>query len=371
MSENPSSLLQDPGALLLPISPNLPTGQWLRYEGTYDRVQEARREDDASLPQGVWKAPLKRADWPLVVSLCREALAHKSKDFQLAAWLLDAWVELHGFAGLTAGLRLLGGLTERYWADGFPELEEGEPSARLAPFMWLDEKVLPRLKRVPLTRPEGADVASHSFADWEAAAHREKLAARAGTKPTEGRRAESPGSEPVSHARILAAASLTPRSFLAARVRELVEARKAAAALEVLLDTNVGRQLAALHRLRRLLGEIEGVARQLLGSTASEPAPRSVPERESALESSSPEAGAEAPSAASSGPIQGRADAYRRLLEAADYLLRTEPHSPTPYLIKRAVAWGDMPLSKLLQELVETPDDLKSIYGLLGIRESK
>ena len=68
-------------------------------------------------------------------------------------------------------------------------------------------------------------------------------------------------------------------------------------------------------------------------------------------------------------PIRSRAEAYRRLAEAADYLLRTEPHSPAPYLVRRAVAWGGMSLGELLEELVQGDSDLKAIYTLLGMRE--
>src|SRR5690606_38548275 len=57
-----------------------------------------------------------------------------------------------------------------------------------------------------------------------------------------------------------------------------------------------------------------------------------------------------------------------RLSEAADYLLRTEPHSPVPYLVKRAVGWGNLSLAELLMELVGAPDDLVTIQRLLGMR---
>ena len=50
------------------------------------------------------------------------------------------------------------------------------------------------------------------------------------------------------------------------------------------------------------------------------------------------------------GPITSRAQAYKMLDAAADYLLRAEPHSPAPYLVKRAVTWGRMPLQDLLKE---------------------
>lgn len=65
--------------------------------------------------------------------------------------------------------------------------------------------------------------------------------------------------------------------------------------------------------------------------------------------------------------IRSREEAYRRLTEVADYLLRTEPHSPTPYLVMRAVNWGKMPLSELLQELAAGEGDLARIYTLLGM----
>ena len=67
------------------------------------------------------------------------------------------------------------------------------------------------------------------------------------------------------------------------------------------------------------------------------------------------------------GLIRSREEAYRRLAEAADYLLRTEPHSPTPYLVMRAVAWGNLPLTGLLQELVQNEGDLQQLYKLLGM----
>jgi type VI secretion system protein ImpA len=67
--------------------------------------------------------------------------------------------------------------------------------------------------------------------------------------------------------------------------------------------------------------------------------------------------------------IRGRDDAYRLLGVIQEYLQRIEPHSPAPYLIGRAIAWGRMSLADLLKELLEENADLHSIYRLLGIRE--
>ena len=73
----------------------------------------------------------------------------------------------------------------------------------------------------------------------------------------------------------------------------------------------------------------------------------------------------------SSGPIRSRADAYRRLSEVADYLLRTEPHSPTPYLVRRAVEWGNMSLPELLTQIVRNQGELDEIDKLLGLTGQK
>ena len=71
------------------------------------------------------------------------------------------------------------------------------------------------------------------------------------------------------------------------------------------------------------------------------------------------------------GPINSREDAYRMLDAVAEYLQRTEPHSPTPYLVKRAVTWGRMSLADLMQEIVREEGDIARYFSLLGIKEPK
>jgi type VI secretion system protein ImpA len=65
-----------------------------------------------------------------------------------------------------------------------------------------------------------------------------------------------------------------------------------------------------------------------------------------------------------------RTEAYRKLAEASETLMRIEPHSPTPYLVKRAIAWGGMSLAELMRHFIESGYDLKSLYAMLGMGES-
>lgn len=65
--------------------------------------------------------------------------------------------------------------------------------------------------------------------------------------------------------------------------------------------------------------------------------------------------------------VNSRDQAYQMLAVAADYLMRTEPHSPTPYLVMRAVSWGRMSLSQLLAHFVKESADINSVMQLLAI----
>src|SRR5690348_17736289 len=97
-----------PEGLLNPIPGDNPSGKSLRYDPVYDKVREARREEEV-LPQGDWSHEIKKADWPLVIKLTTEALANKTKDLQLAVWLTEAHLHREHIAGLREGLDLLRG----------------------------------------------------------------------------------------------------------------------------------------------------------------------------------------------------------------------------------------------------------------------
>src|SRR6202035_4718726 len=98
----PTALRED---LLKPIPGSNPGGESLRYNPVYDKIKEARREDDDA-PQGDWKRERKLADFNVVFKLASEAIAEKSKDLQLAAWLTEALIRKDGFNGLRRGLEL-------------------------------------------------------------------------------------------------------------------------------------------------------------------------------------------------------------------------------------------------------------------------
>jgi type VI secretion system protein ImpA len=341
--------------LLEPVSPERPAGEWLRYEGTYDRIREARREDDPRLSQGIYEAELKRADWPAVEAVALEALATRTKDLQIAAWLLEAWLHLYGFSGAREGLRLIAGLCENFWEQMYPEAEGGDIENRVAPLVWVNEKLSLKLKQLAISSPQAGDVPAYSYADWESACHLENLARK---DPKAAQSAEARGAATTS--KFNTSVMLTDRRFYAELLEESGGALEACEHLERLLEEKCGRAAPSLRRFREALAETRRVAAEILESRPGADYEAEAGEMEYAFGDGD---GHWSPGA----PIRSRAEAYQRLAEAADYLLRTEPHSPTPYLVRRAVEWGSMSLSEVLQQIVRNDGEMQEINRLLRL----
>jgi type VI secretion system ImpA family protein len=349
MSPKPSFQF-DVEAILRPISAESPVGESLQFSDVLDKIREAQREDDATLNRGVWTFGLKRADWVEVERLCLEVLKTKAKDLQVAAALIDAWVHRYGFAGLREGLQMLRGLVGGF-ADHLLPKDADDLEYRLSPIDWLNDKLSLRIKLIPITSPSGDDVQPCSFADFERA------------RDGERRPKDKGGVPPFQQSALLT----STESFLAL-LHELDGCMAAYAQLEFELDEKLGHEAPSLRRLWSVLESTRNLIAGFLDQ-------RDVP-----VEQWTPEPGPSAPAISappaldasvpvfSSRPIRSRDEAYQVLAEAADYLARTEPHSPAPYLIKRAITWGTMSLDMLLPELVRNDSERNEIFRLLQIQ---
>jgi len=136
---------------LEPVSTQQPAGSDLRWTAEWDRIKEARRADD-DLDPGKWaKKERKTADWLLVEELASGMLRNRSKDLQLALWLTEAAMKLHGFPGLRDGLRLAREFLVRYWDNGLYPLMEDGPEDRAGPFEWLNNKLVDSIAAIAIT----------------------------------------------------------------------------------------------------------------------------------------------------------------------------------------------------------------------------
>ena len=357
VTESPRIEIED---LLQPVPGPNPAGEPLRYQGTYDRIADARREDDPTLSQGIYKSSLKRADWPTVEAICIDALTKRTKDLQIACWLLEAWLHLYGFFGVTNGMRLLAGLCEGFWDHLYPSLEVDEIEGRVAPIDWVEQKLTLKLKQLPLTLPGEVSDESYSYLDWESACHFENLAMKDPRALQEALAKINP-----TVATFRAAVAETDSAFYVELVEELSQAIDGCTTVEQVLDERCGKHAPGLRQFKEVLNAIEQLVTQDLQTRHEEI--ETFSEEEVAADTRDAIGEADVELWSSGGPIRSRGDAYRRLSEAADYLLRTEPHSPTPYLVKRAVEWGSMSLPELLQQIVRNEGEMNEIDRLLRL----
>jgi type VI secretion system protein ImpA len=368
------ALLED---MLQAIPGDAPCGAALRHDPVFMAIRLDREEDDPTLPMGQWERPLKRADWPRIEAQCIEVLRSRSKDLQIVGWLLEAWLRQHELEGLLRGLRLMRDLIERHWESVHPQIEaDGDFEARIAAIEWLNvylERALRihvTLVRVPDRRPP-----SVMLAEWDTMTASELADPKAAARAKDA----GEGAPTVDRAAVKALAEAGFAEVEAQKVR----ARACMVVLDSLvaiLRERMASDAPSLAGARRTLAHLERVLAQLAPDVPEpqQPVLRAEPQEDSRMIDPAPgDAGESAPAVSEpvtlpAAPVTGgwrtREEAYRTLEALADYLNRTEPHSPTPYLIRRAVNWGRMPLPELMAEIVREEGDLNRLSNILGMQ---
>lgn len=354
--------------LLAAIPGDNPCGASLLYAGLHDEVREARRADDV-LEQGEWKREAKVADWHKVFTLTTEALATKSKDLQLAAWLTEALVNRNGFTGLYDGLKLLSGLLEAYWDTLYPEIDEGDLEARANAIDMLNRPFfLAAVQKVPLTgNPVGAnysyleyqDSTKFDFPDDLEALEfegRERAIQLKQTAAAEGK---------ITGEQWRNAKKATRRAFCEDVYTLLNMCWDQCKALDDILDAKFQRQTPGLTDFKKCLEALRAAVETMVKEKRLlEPDPAA------AGDAADQESGAAVSAAGAriGGPVGGREEALKRLAEVAEFFRVTEPHSPVSYLLQRAIHWGQIPLQTWLEEVVKDAGVLAHILETLGVK---
>jgi type VI secretion system protein ImpA len=154
----------DIAQILEPIKGANSAGTDLRYTIIYDKIKAARRSDD-NLSRGEWQIAVKSADWKQVIELCRQALIHRSKDLQIAAWLTEALVHQCGYQGLATGLLFTKGLMETFWNTLYPPMDAGDLDYRMGPMMFLNERISEAVFQVAVCDPQHSK--GYGYYAWE------------------------------------------------------------------------------------------------------------------------------------------------------------------------------------------------------------
>ena len=334
-----------PSDLLNPVPGAKPSGENLRYAPVYDKIKEARREEE-EVPQGDWEHARKKADYPLVIKLCVESLRNQSKDLQLAAWATEALLKMEGIAGLTQGLELIRGLLESFWDTLHPELEDGDAELRATPLEWVGSRSGQNLQHVPITR-NGLDL----FAYRESRAVGYEADAAGNDNKTKARE------QAITDGKITAeqfdeGVSATPKSFYEERLAHADACVTVVESLDQLCEGRFGDYRPSFSNLRESLEEVRDALNEFLAKKrAAEPAqPTSVAEPGLvAVEAQPVVASAVVVAAQPAVVVQSVSkepasvdEAIQRIGLVAHYLRQQQPGSPVAYLLLRALRWGEV-----------------------------
>ncbi len=332
--------------ILEPISETNPVGAYLKYEDTYDSITDAMRAD-RDLEQGLWKQQLKKSEWDKAITICTEALQNKTKDLQIAAWLMQSLLRKYGFVGLKQGLTILLELCKKYWDVIYPNDESGDIEIRLAPLFWIEEKFYIQLKLTPITISQ-PQIEPYTYDRWE----------------RESKQQDEEGDfNPISE--YLKYVIISSEEFyknVDSNVNESIEIFRS---LKKFLKGKIQDNFPHFIQVEKTLQDII-----TLNSFALKEIERLTlvnKESEEVKDSDIKKVDSNEEALMHQREIDSIDSAYKFLSEISDFLIENEPNYPTGYMVKHALKYRYSVLKEFLEEKIKDKNQLGKIFEILNI----
>ena len=367
----PTAPVIDVAAMLQVIPGEKPTGMDLRANtepgSLYYAIKDARnaaRAAERRLESG--SEDTTAPDWKTPFQLASKALQSSTKDLELSAYLIEAAVRLHGFAGLRDGFRVATGLLQNFWGQLYPVADEDGPSTILAPLAGLNGSdaegtLLAPIRNVPIAMSDSHGKLSYS--SYQQALSTGKIADE---KSRDRKIAEGA----MTFDAIRQAINETPKADIVRLHDDLAEAQEAFEDYTRVVSDKANKDAPPTTAIRatlvQVMDAIKDLARDILATSLRAPEP----ETEDADDKGTAKSGkADTRIDGEQLPtIRTRDDAFAAILQLADYFRRIEPHSLVPHALEQSVRWGRMPLPDLLSELIPNDDSRGALFKQVGIR---
>jgi type VI secretion system protein ImpA len=321
-----------PEGLLAAIPGDNPCGADLYYSPVFDKIREARAAAiKKEFPEDV-PHDLSRVDFGKVIGLCTDALTNQTKDLFIASWLTEALLAKQGFSGLTEGLDLLRAYVETWWDHVYPQPEEGDLDRRAAPLTWLGNYLEPHKQTSPAFIAQLVPLTATRL-NWI-----QRGEAKQSPKPEGG----DDGGDTAASDVFTTGIEQTPKQFYKDRNAELTAALRAVDALDKACDERFKDAAPSFGLLKRVLAEIAS----FVGFTLAEKLRIDPDPVEVAPEAESDGSGAGTATALALEPLTGemntRDHAVQYVIAAARKMRQENPKDPSPYLVVRAVRFGEL-----------------------------
>ncbi|MFF5864576.1 type VI secretion system protein TssA [Pseudomonas sp. NPDC012596] len=337
-------------------------GEDLSFSSLFDQIKEARRADADYLTQGDWQTDLKQADWEQVIQLAATGLTEQSKDLMLVAWLSEGLAHRKQFPGIRFSLAVAQALLEDFWDTLYPALDEGveERAARIA---WLTTTLTQVVRTLPITQGQ-----HYSLHKYEESRQVENLARQ---NPSAMHQALEEGK--INAELFQRSVVLTDTEHLQQRHAQISECLVACQQLQAAANKVFVHDAPSFLSLNDVLVHARQLVERLLKERGVElavaPAPNE-PVPEQRVADAAPTAAVASERSAADAPLRtvplNREEAFTLLQGVAQYFKQAEPHSPVPYLVERAIKWGNMPLESWLNDVIKDSSVVDNIRDVLG-----
>jgi type VI secretion system protein ImpA len=343
-------IIIDTEELLTAISRDAPCGQDLEYDADFlalERCAQSVGEERLVGPTESDTEP----DWRVVAQLAR-ALLTRTKDLRVMMFSIKAAIRVGGLDGFASAVSALRALLEQYWDSVHPQLVvDGYDNSvqRINVLRELCDRngVLAPLRNAPLvTLPA---LGRFTFRDI-ALASGELTAGVSGA-----------GGAPDMASIDAAFANGDPD-----RLRATIDALRSIARELDSIQSFVNSKMGVEHALD--LGPLLELAARMLAAVLARAGGRvaaavqaSSPARDGAVASTTAEA---AVSGTEPEAIASRSDVVRVLEQVCEYYERSEPSSPVPILLRRAMRLAPMSFVEIVRELA--PGGLSEVETIRG-----
>ncbi len=343
--------------LLEPIADDNPVGTDIRHDqkpdSIYQQIKQARMSARAAERSNMYDKNNNEAieHWRNISLLAPEIITNHSKDLEISSWYIEAQVRLNGFQGLRSCLKLTRELIEQFWDSIYPLPDEDGMLIRVAPLAGLNGEgaegvLMAPIRNIPIT--EGGQPTPFSYWQYQQARDVQKI-----TDPDV--RSENAAKNGFSLDDIEAAVNQSSEAFYVDLREAITDCVSEYKKISRLLDERCESHEAPptsnmIAVLEQCLGAVNHLGKHKFPVEIEE---------STDTEINSGSTGSVA-AVSSAGPITSREVAFQQLHVISEFFLKTEPHSPIPYVIAKAVKWGDMPLNELIGELI--PDSSSRDY---------
>jgi type VI secretion system protein ImpA len=349
--------------ILAPIPGANPSGVDLIDAGdaVIHEIRDSRKEDPPGTTRREDDPPPKIADWGRVLKLCNDTLATKSKDLEIAGYLVEALFKREGLPGFRAGLAVVQGLVEGFWDTLNPPLDPTEDppyAGRVSRLGWLGDRyknlgkrnnrsdlqrgyMHPYFQVIPLTK------AGHGLGKYNEARDVGAEADKKSPKEKQARQ-EKIDAGKLSWEEFQRGLDETPKDFYKALRTELTATQQSLDALRNAVKAKVPDYQPGPAESDLLFSALQDEITELLQLTneflakklETDPDPVEIQ-----LEPEAAAAGGSAAAADASTPMsepKSADEAAQRIGQLAEYLRKFAPTNPASYLMLRGLRWGEL-----------------------------